>query len=57
MKAKDVDEILQQLSEDPRKDGTEAVRGESSSHSNNPQQISPTTSAAYPTRCKFLFVY
>ncbi|XP_033741247.1 sperm-associated antigen 17-like isoform X1 [Pecten maximus] len=47
--AKDVDEILQQLSEDPRKDGTEAVRGNSSSQSNNPQQISPDTSA-YPAR-------
>ncbi|XP_021376816.1 sperm-associated antigen 17-like isoform X5 [Mizuhopecten yessoensis] len=47
--AKDVDEILQQLTEDPRKDGTEAVRGNSSSQSNNPQQISPDTSA-YPAR-------
>lgn len=49
--AKDVDQILQQLTEDPRKDGTEAVRGGSSSQSNNQQQTSPTTSA-YPARCK-----
>lgn len=46
--AKDLDEMLQQLSEDPRKDGTEAVRGESSSQSDK-QQISPVTSA-YPAR-------
>ncbi|CAG2231566.1 unnamed protein product [Mytilus edulis] len=50
--AKDVDEILQQLSEDPRKDGTQAVRGNSFSHSNK-DQVSPATSA-HPARCKYL---
>ena len=52
--AKDVDEILRQLSEDPRKDGTEAVRGQSSGQSGGPQ-ISPVTSA-YPARCKSLYI-
>ncbi|XP_076077508.1 sperm-associated antigen 17-like isoform X7 [Mytilus galloprovincialis] len=46
--AKDVDEILQQLSEDPRKDGTQAVRGNSFSHSNK-DQVSPANSA-HPAR-------
>ncbi|KAJ8314693.1 hypothetical protein KUTeg_006843 [Tegillarca granosa] len=46
--AKDLDEMLQQLSEDPRKDGTEAVRGESSSQSDK-QQISPVTTLAAVT--------
>ncbi|KAK3098986.1 hypothetical protein FSP39_024961, partial [Pinctada imbricata] len=46
--AKDVDEILRQLSEDPRKDGTEAVRGQTSGQSGG-HQISPVTSA-YPAR-------
>ncbi|XP_061176448.1 sperm-associated antigen 17-like isoform X2 [Saccostrea echinata] len=50
--AKDVDEILRELSEDPRKDGTEAVRGQLSGQSG--QQMSPVTSAyptsAYPAR-------
>lgn len=46
--AKDVDEILRELSADPRKDGTEAVRGQLSGQSG--QQMSPVTSA-YPARC------
>nr|XP_022292317.1 sperm-associated antigen 17-like isoform X8 [Crassostrea virginica] len=45
--AKDVDEILRELSADPRKDGTEAVRGQLSGQSG--QQMSPVTSA-YPAR-------
>ncbi|XP_056016108.1 sperm-associated antigen 17-like isoform X7 [Ostrea edulis] len=45
--AKDLDEILRELSADPRKDGTEAIRGQLSGQSG--QQISPVTSA-YPAR-------
>ncbi|XP_050391323.1 sperm-associated antigen 17 isoform X2 [Patella vulgata] len=40
--AKTDDDVLQELSEDPRRDGTEAIRGDTSSLSYGPQSQTPT---------------